>query len=695
MRSQHYRKSFLGLMDNMMNDNKNKSKLVPANVLSNITTTTYEKVLNCLKELKEFFIPHNDNKPGRKSVGINQMNCDLRSKFDNTCNLENKDLEDNNQNCKNTNDASPDSVFNKDNIDNRLQINEEDREYHVNNIDFVIDAIQSQNLYDYNNNYRGDSIEGDGDLSSLLGYLNSYSNQTVKKHKKNHRFTTTKQIDSQKIKKFAKISTIIEEEDEEIHNFNIKPRHHSLSSQQIFKNSNQFFRFNRNSFDDKITPKNDDNCLLVLKKNKSSIIDDKCIFTDNLKKNQDDTVVNPNKKISSIFKFDEESNTKTNFLTNEKNGNPENTPTKNLQNNLNTCMNSNLKLLTSISDNIKNDSFDIEIDDPYEILEKNFNIFELEEKIGQLNVLPTVVKVAFKYIDVYLEPSFEPFNTSDLNVINIDSVQNVIDFDKLEPFSVLVREKYNKNPYHNSNHGTDVFHSMYQIFKNSPIITWAKLNSIDVVSCLIAALVHDIGHPGFNNNFMINSKTDMAMLYNDRHVLENFHAAEGFRIISNSKTNIFNKLDDDRLKYLRKRYIQLIISTDPVLHSRIVCLIKNKLTSNEVDNGENVNYMVNDSRLYDDQQEILDFLMSFCDTSHSCRKFEITFNWSSRLMEEFWHQGDVEKELKLPVSFLCDRVDAFVGKGQIGFIQAIIVPSVTSLVTMCPSLKYLMETQIH
>ena len=60
-------------------------------------------------------------------------------------------------------------------------------------------------------------------------------------------------------------------------------------------------------------------------------------------------------------------------------------------------------------------------------------------------------------------------------------------------------------------------------------------------------------------------------------------------------------------------------------------------------------------------------------------------------MEEFWSQGDLEVTLKLPVSFLCDRVTADVPKSQIGFITSIIIPSFDILVDLLPSLKYFNE----
>ncbi len=60
-------------------------------------------------------------------------------------------------------------------------------------------------------------------------------------------------------------------------------------------------------------------------------------------------------------------------------------------------------------------------------------------------------------------------------------------------------------------------------------------------------------------------------------------------------------------------------------------------------------------------------------------------------MEEFWSQGDLEVKLKLPVSFLCDRVTADIPKSQIGFITSIIIPSFDILVDFLPSLNYFNE----
>lgn len=46
-----------------------------------------------------------------------------------------------------------------------------------------------------------------------------------------------------------------------------------------------------------------------------------------------------------------------------------------------------------------------------------------------------------------------------------------------------------------------------------------------------------------------------------------------------------------------------------------------------------------------------------------------------QLLEEFFCQGDQERELGIPFSPLCDRNNTLVAQSQIGFIEYIVEPS--------------------
>ena len=48
--------------------------------------------------------------------------------------------------------------------------------------------------------------------------------------------------------------------------------------------------------------------------------------------------------------------------------------------------------------------------------------------------------------------------------------------------------------------------------------------------------------------------------------------------------------------------------------------------------------------------------------------------WSLRVMEEFFNQGDREKEEGLPITPLCDRGTTSLSASQINFLEFIVVP---------------------
>ena len=54
------------------------------------------------------------------------------------------------------------------------------------------------------------------------------------------------------------------------------------------------------------------------------------------------------------------------------------------------------------------------------------------------------------------------------------------------------------------------------------------------------------------------------------------------------------------------------------------------------------------------------------DVSHPSKRWNLHHRWTARCMEEFFVQGDREKELGLEYSPLCDRHNTMVPQSQIG-----------------------------
>lgn len=312
--------------------------------------------------------------------------------------------------------------------------------------------------------------------------------------------------------------------------------------------------------------------------------------------------------------------------------------------------------------------------DRKDITSKDFDIHEFETFVGMDNVLPIVGRTLFE----------------------VFSLNGLINVNKLDMFLKQISHGYNKNvPYHNSKHAADVAQTVAVFLLNSNAESVAKTNAKDLISIISASLAHDIGHPGTNNGFQMNSYSEIALVYNDQSVLENFHTATFFKLSRRPDCNIYDNFSNYDYISLRKRIISLILSTDMSQHAKILGVFKNKVQNylmNKANSDSYLDFIPKDSQtVFDDQQQILDYLIHTADLAHNSKRFKISYKWSNLLMEEFWLQGDKEKEMGLPVSFLCDRTTADIPKSQIGFIKGIITPMFEVLVNLFPTLSFMMD----
>lgn len=67
-----------------------------------------------------------------------------------------------------------------------------------------------------------------------------------------------------------------------------------------------------------------------------------------------------------------------------------------------------------------------------------------------------------------------------------------------------------------------------------------------------------------------------------------------------------------------------------------------------------------------DKSKILSLVLHCCDVAHPSKPWLLHRHWTDLLLEEFFQQGDNEKELGLPYSPLCDRNNTLVAESQIG-----------------------------
>ena len=100
----------------------------------------------------------------------------------------------------------------------------------------------------------------------------------------------------------------------------------------------------------------------------------------------------------------------------------------------------------------------------------------------------------------------------------------------VETFLHLVEREYLPNSYHNNIHATDVTQSA-AIIMQSLSLHLGEIPKMEAFCLIIAAAVHDLGHLGVNNDFLINSKHPRATTFNDKSVNENYHISRAWEIV--------------------------------------------------------------------------------------------------------------------------------------------------------------------
>ncbi|CAK0838187.1 unnamed protein product [Prorocentrum cordatum] len=238
--------------------------------------------------------------------------------------------------------------------------------------------------------------------------------------------------------------------------------------------------------------------------------------------------------------------------------------------------------------------------------------------------------------------------------------------EKVFEFIRSMELEYKSNPYHNRIHAAEVTLTAYYL--------WSQLAAqqgwqdyfvgVDLLVLLLAAAVHDVGHPAVNNDFMIKTRDDLTLRYNDRSVLENYHAATAFRAMRDRGINLLeHNLPSPPPGALRTRVIDMVLATDMEVHKQTVGALHSEVQDN--------------ARVQDINKLVLEKnVLHMSDIGHPLRPKDQHREWSRRCTEEFFAQGDREKSLGLQPMQLFDRELAPpLAKGQLGFLNFVVMPT--------------------
>ncbi|XP_055404513.1 cGMP-inhibited 3',5'-cyclic phosphodiesterase 3B [Bubalus kerabau] len=317
----------------------------------------------------------------------------------------------------------------------------------------------------------------------------------------------------------------------------------------------------------------------------------------------------------------------------------------------------------------------------------NFQIFELVEKMGEKSgrILSQVVYTLFQ-------------DTGLLEIFKIPTLQFMNYFHALE-------NGYRDIPYHNRIHATDVLHAVWYL-TTRPIPGLQQIHSdhgagnetainperiayissrscsipdesygclssnipaLELMALYVAAAMHDYDHPGRTNAFLVATNAPQAVLYNDRSVLENHHAASAWTLyLSRPEYNFLLNLDNVEFKRFRFLVIEAILATDLKKHFDFLAEFNAK--ANDV-NSNGIEWSNENDRLL-----VCQVCIKLADINGPTKVRDLHLKWTEGIVNEFYEQGDEEANLGLPISPFMDRSSPQLAKLQESFITHIVGP---------------------
>jgi len=238
------------------------------------------------------------------------------------------------------------------------------------------------------------------------------------------------------------------------------------------------------------------------------------------------------------------------------------------------------------------------------------------------------------------------------------------------------------NPYHNAFHAADVTQRLFTILCTSkayPVL----LSNTEMLAALLAAVIHDYGHPGKNNMYLVNTNHTAAQTHNDQHVLENHSLHVCLKVLA--KMNFMENISVDSRKEIRKTIISMVLATDMANHFEVVEAFNQKISLSDIERRQ----LESNQRL-----ALLEMALKVADIGHTSLRAQEHLHWV-RALQHFFKQGDCERSMKMTISPLCDRErrrnGPASGENQIGFFDFICKPLCTTFVNIFPDCSSLVD----
>ncbi len=250
----------------------------------------------------------------------------------------------------------------------------------------------------------------------------------------------------------------------------------------------------------------------------------------------------------------------------------------------------------------------------------------------------------------------------------------------LESYLSAIEETYGDLAYHSINHVEQVVGGSINIWMSMGLGEVVKKtvpgeHATLALAFVVAAAVHDAGHRGLTNDFLIRSLHPYAITYNDVSPNEQHHCSTAFKILLNNH-NFAADFPADKFVLFRSTVISLIMSTDMSRHHAILSQLRSRdfrqIGSNDI-------------------PVLMQASIKCADLGHTFLPRDEHVMWSERLQQELFVEGDLWKENGWTPSSLMDRESsADFAASQAGFFRYIVIPFAEALSGALPQVACLL-----
>lgn len=237
-----------------------------------------------------------------------------------------------------------------------------------------------------------------------------------------------------------------------------------------------------------------------------------------------------------------------------------------------------------------------------------------------------------------------------------------------------IQHKYNDNPFHNFHHGFSVANMATLFLLQTPELQNELVLDADYkLAFLVAALGHDIDHPGNDNSYEVKSNSNLAQVYAQQSVLENHHIETLLKLLDEEKaqgTNVFQYLRHNKQAELKEFMREVVIGTDMEFHKHHIKTLKSL-------KGKDLLHQLGNPQ---QKSKIMQAVLHACDLSGQVLTLKLAADWEERIVAEMKKQEvkSQETHVELPgiIKTLVDGNWGFKARAevQLGFINKVLLP---------------------